>query len=162
MKILTHVFSAKQSQNNFRSSILGFIIFFVLCFMPLPSSIAALDEMEFTVPVNLKNLMPEVKKVSVHVWVYDKDKKLVGLGDNEVPVSEDGIVNTKVKVKLFLDDKGMSFFSAVKYETEFYLNDGGPKWKAPTSKPDPEFPWRQSKPGTVLVSKQTGDLPKLG
>lgn len=140
---------------KFSKSILMLAVFF----LSLVSGFweASADEevyWEFSVPLQLTELMSQVKNVSVLAYVYDKNNKLVAKGFWGENAPADGNLNKTfvIKAKSY---GGGDIFTGVKYTIALRLSD----LKTDVVPNTQGYPWAKSKPKTTLVAEIKGNLP---
>lgn len=140
------------------SRLLKLFLILTVCFVGLPGfhGESWADEKklywEFKIPIEVKDLMPEVWKVHLSIEVHDKGNKLIGFTTTNEAVNPDGTVSAEMVVKVY-PNKGTDPFSGFKYKVTMKLVPE----KGNTTKPnDTDELWCKSMPGTALVHEVEG------
>jgi hypothetical protein len=115
---------------------------------------------DFYVPVELKDMHPLIKKIHLHVFVYDKDGKEVGHGEVQKKVPSNGDLKTTINIKA-TPKEGCDPWSADNYEASMMLIDANGKISFadvyPQGEKGPPIQFK-SRPGTELVREAKGKL----
>lgn len=112
---------------------------------------------QFSVPVELKELSPQVKMVIIEVNVLAPNNQVVAMGAISENVPSDGNLNKTVSITA-LSKGGQDPLVGAKYSITLWLSNGDTKMM-PDPYASPYAPWARAKPGTVLVKKLEGKLP---
>jgi len=130
------------------------------------TNVSHAEDFNFTVPVQMQNLLPEVYEIKVVCDARSEDQSLlalsgdVGEGRRTVPVPDSGSVSTNVVVR-FNARSTSDPFDASKYKCELWLMiraDLASGIRGSIPRPD-GLPAAQPKSGTPLTYEVTGTIP---
>ena len=149
----------KSESRGTRFLVLGLVVLSLIAIRA--GEVKAVDEFyyEFTVPVQMKGLLPQIMEIIVFASVYDKDNQHLGTWKKLVAVPDNGMLTQDVVVGGTLTPYE-DIYAAVKYKIELRLRqEGGAAF--PPNTDESNAMWFKSRSNTELVTQIEGDLPEL-